>query len=289
MTQLSHELERLRDELEDAERRGVRSPSAAVSSPLGNVLGSPLVVLQQEQRQQQRDAELMEQWNGERQQLLALLSAKDGELVQARGGLESETQRLTSALATAQAEVLHLRVELDAVRVNQSHAQRMRHLEAQLSEREMLLDETRRRLAELQVHNAALREGWQRVESAVGHEAGATQGEPRRVSLDVPGPTKGHRAPCDHGTAAARAAEQSVVARVVALERDLKAVAFQKERFEHMYRASTMRLEALLQQSDQTMAALRQQVETLTEDLHAMETVPVAEDLTMELFFSFAM
>ncbi len=56
-----------------------------------------------------------------------------------------------------------------------------------------------------------------------------------------------------------------------------------------MYRASTMRLEALLQQSDETIAALRQQVTTLTADLHAMETVPVADDLTMELFFSFAL
>lgn len=56
-----------------------------------------------------------------------------------------------------------------------------------------------------------------------------------------------------------------------------------------MYRTATERFSTLLAESDATVAALKKQVEQLRCDLQAMEDVPVAEDLTMELFFSFAM
>lgn len=238
--------EELEEDLAEATRRGrSRSPRPAALASLSftgspAVAGSPLVVLE---REREREDELVAQWSSERQQLLGVIHAREAELSTARGDSDAEVKRLRAALSEAKAAEARACEQLVEARSLQDDARERQRLEAELETQALLLEDSRRKTAELLVQNATMRESWARLERATETRPAASpvstlaSERTRRVSVggwrDRPAAAlDAHRAQtvADFSSTAVAAAaanataaaERAYVDRVVELQRNLK-------------------------------------------------------------------
>lgn len=285
--QVHRECSRLREELDmvaSQPPRGLMTPTTFNEKPPRSPAwqGSPLVVLQQEQ-------EFMQQWEQERAQLLELINSKEVDLIAARGDAQAEVQKLSEALKEVREQLFQTQVQLN----DRVEASDLQDALEKASALQMMLDDARRRAAELTLHNGALQNELGRVVKALEiSDKPSDDAVSRRRSVEASVPENDRRERLKRAAtimslgpeamAAQHREADAVTKRLVTMERNLHTAQFQRQRYEMLWNDCTRRYEALLRQADSTLASERARAQDALKELESAKTQ------AMDLFFAFA-